>query len=141
MTDQAGLRILRWKNEVALGWNHQHLVKRKIMANPDTACCDHAQGDVQGHGDGHVQGYFMQKLRLSFLYVIECLQKHAQKIKLTKQQKPPTTPHKNLNPSLRQGQHPLATFLSQDTNLVIPQSEKIENRCSRPPGLAKNNKW
>ena len=30
---------------------------------------------------------FMQKLQLSFLYVIEYSRKHAQKIQLTKQQK------------------------------------------------------
>ena len=55
--DQAGLRILHWGNDVALGWNHQHLGRRKIMGYPDMACCGHAQGDAQGHGDGHGDGH------------------------------------------------------------------------------------
>ena len=69
--------------------------------------------------------------------VIEYLQK--QKIQLTRQQKvtieqPPSKKFKSFFKA--RATPSWATILSEDTNLVIPQSEKIENQCSALPGFA-----
>ena len=90
---------------------------------------------------------FMQKLQLSSEYVTEYLQKHAQKIQLTKHQKSNdrTPPPKCKSFFKARATPPGPPFCPPfvpfvNTNLVIPQSEKIL-QILQTTWFCRNNMW
>ena len=86
---------------------------------------------------------FMQKLQLSFLYVTENSQKHAQKIQLTKQQKvtieqPHTQKFKSF---FKAGQHPLGHFFVFRYQFSNPSVRKNWKSMLQTTWFCRNNMW
>ena len=78
-----------------------------------------------------------------FQYVTEYSQKHAQKIQLTKHQKATIQqpPHKNSNPSLRPGQHPLGHLFVSRYQFSNPSVRKNWKPMFQTIRFCWNNMW